>query len=237
MSNALNLGDIILPGSGYPNLFGFNFPVLGGLEGLFLLANGEDPKKNYAPGKPDATVIGSPVVSSAFTTFGGANYLDTGIAETAEMTFIMAVRDAVSGAVNVGYAGNFFASPNFGVAIYSPIAGGQLQAMADRTGSSSGAGSLVAADLTTFKMFSYRIASDKSRLKNLTTGVISESVSGAREVSGSGPILLGRLPLSGYSETHDQGFAAILSRALTDAELTLIEAWGRSYMDAQGITV
>lgn len=49
--------------------------------------------RNLAPGGPEANVVGSPVIRPGYiTTSGNVAYIDTGVAESNEMTFIAVVR-------------------------------------------------------------------------------------------------------------------------------------------------
>ena len=90
-----------------------------GLEGFFLpylytpVTSKNKLYRNFVHGKPNASVVGAPVVSRESVHFkGGANYLTTSIAETADFTFYIVCKsaDAIdSNATKPSYLGNDYA--------------------------------------------------------------------------------------------------------------------------------
>lgn len=103
----------------------YNAPVRRGLEGLFFL-NGSLEKlaRNYAPGKPAATIMGAPVANANYGTFKGmVNYLQTQIAETESMTlFVIGKAVVVAGDVDQApmLLGSYNVGALSGVSIYLP---------------------------------------------------------------------------------------------------------------------
>ena len=240
MSNALNLGNIVLPGDNYPSIHGFNIPVTSGLEGAFLFGDGTAQMgRNYAPGKANATVVGAPVAGAGFGVFSEAGYLNTGISETAEMTIITVCRDS-SGQVDPkpGFIGNHLDIPSGGVAIFTATET-TFRGQNVKNSLSDYCNLSATGTVATFTQIAFRVKSNApSLMTNLTSGVtVSSTSSAARSVDSGNKILIGRIPSEGFKGLNDQVAALIFSRTITDAELTSIATWLRNYCAVHGITV
>lgn len=77
---------------------GYNLPSMRGVEAIHFL-NGSLAKAahNFALGKPDAQIVGSPTVGNGFIGVkGGANFLQTVIPETVEQTFMAVFRTSAT---------------------------------------------------------------------------------------------------------------------------------------------
>lgn len=236
MSNALNLGNIILPGDGYPSLFGFQIPVVSGLEGAFLLGDGEAMLgKNYAPGKSDGVVIGTPTANSGYAAMSGSGYIDTGISETDALTLFAVLRDS-SGTVDMapGVIGNYV-SGNSGASLY--MGADYIRSGLARTGTTDGVSTGI--NPAIFSLVSARGATGiATRVKNWTAG--SENSGTAitdRALNTAQTLKIGELPNASFAGPIDIGLAMIYSRVLTDVEMDQMAAWARSYCAAKGITV
>lgn len=236
MSNALNLGSVTLPGSGYLSLFGLTIPVTAGLEGAFLLGDGvESCVKNYAEGKADATIIGAPVDGGTYTKFGGGAYIDTGITETAAQTLIAVGR--VGTAVPASTAAHFLSS------LSSPGSGSRLF-QASKTAINVNAAKNNAADSIgllranddTMHVVSARTSSSSLLVlndKTLSTAATSAVTGLARTVSAR-KFEIGSSPVAVSTEML---IAMVYSRVLTDTELDSVVVWARSYAKSKGFSV
>lgn len=236
MSNAFNIGEVVLPGDFYPSIFGFTVPVRDGLEGAYLFGDGVTQiPKNYAQDKPDATVVGALSVGAGYATFNETGYLDTGITETADMTVITVARDSTGSADPApGLIGNFIDATRGGLAISTNGATGYR---ATEVKDSTLRSIPILAAQENFTIQALRARNLKtSSLKNLTSGdeTIGSSTA-ARTVYSAGTIWIGRIPNTGFKGFNDQVAALIFSRALTDAELDLVAAWLRGYCASKGI--
>ncbi len=237
MTNALNLGDVTLPGETYPSLFGFSIPVTSGLEGAYLFGEGASQMPfNYAVDKPDATVIGAPGAGSGFATFSENGYLDTGIAETAEMTIITVCRDNTgTGDPVPAFVGNHLNTTLGGVAIFHNNTGLQAQAQAVKANASDVA-AVALANGYTWAMLAHRPKNAApSLMANLTTGASGSSPSSGARTVYAAPIWIGRIPNNSYKGLNDQVACLIYSRALSDVELNQVSAWLRSYCASKSI--
>jgi hypothetical protein len=233
----LNLGDVKLPGTGYLSLFGFQIPVLAGLEAACLMGDGvARAAKNYAPGKADFTVVGAPVAGAGFLTLGAAGYIDTGVTEVAEMTTINVYRVPNPVAANAGIVGNWVNSASGGIAVWT----------SSNTSFSASAGKAGAVDVMnlaqasgTFHAIAVRArtgaASDFSDLATGTKGLSAGT--GVRTVDATRKMRIGALYNPGYQTPNDQVLSLIYNRALTDAELILSTPWLRKYCSAKSITI
>lgn len=238
MSNALNIGDVSLPGDGYPSIFGFSIPVLDGLEGAYLFADGAAQiSRNYAPGKPDAKIIGSPVAEATCVNFNDAAYLNTGIAEVADMTLVAVCRDNSDLKILPGFIGNNLSIAAGGIAI-STYSATQLRGTNVKpSGTVESIG--LAADAAQFAAVAYRPKSSaQSLMTNLGTGVTATGASSAaRVVDAANPIWIGRIPSNAFKGPNKAVLALVYSRAVTDAELVKITAWVKEYCTSKGVTI
>lgn len=88
------------------NSVGYVPPVPRGLVGMYFFGSNAK-NKNYAPGGPAASVIGIPAAQTSYSSrLGPAGYIDTGIAETTDLT-IFAVARRYSNAQRQVIAGNW----------------------------------------------------------------------------------------------------------------------------------
>lgn len=247
MSNALNLGNIVLPGDNYPSIFGFNIPVTSGLEGAYLFGDGSGQvARNYAPGKANAAIVGTLApVGAGFATFSDAGYINTGISETAEMTLITVSRDSTGTADPIpGYIGNNFSVAGGGTTIISgsptTLRGSCVKINATLTPPAADVEFISAAgNPATFTAQSFRAKNAApSLMNNLSTGLqVVSTNSGVRVLETNYPIWIGRIPSNSFKGFNDQVAALVFSRALGDAELALLMTWLRGYCASKGIAI
>lgn len=244
MSNALNLGSVVLPGDGYPSIHAFQIPEVAGLEGAFFFGDGLSLiGKNFAPGKPDATVKGSPVKGA----FGGIelglnNYIDTGIVDSANMTVISVFRDipATGNTVKSGLIGNNLSLATGGIGMYRnenglTVSGTSIKLVGTTPTLENASVNIVSGAYTLMALRARNLAASTSN--NLTSGALANgSLTGARTI-GPNSIWIGRLPNASFSSTHEQLMAMVFSRALTDVELNLVAAHAKKYCASKGFTV
>ncbi len=238
MSNILNLGDVVLPGDGYLNIFGASIPIIGGLTGAYLLANGDISGRNYAPGGTNSDVVGAPVVTDGGLTLSGSNYLNTGLTQTTDATMVAAIRfDQGTGAASA--INNYTNSPREGMSIFdsagtSSIAAGSVV----RGGAVSQTFTTAPADV--YQLYSLQYgASKNTTFKNhtaMTTGEDTTNTSSSIGLSAN-PILIGRSTETSQIAPIDIGFVLIYSRVLTPSEMVEIETWAKGYKAAYGVTV
>nr|WP_312622601.1 hypothetical protein [Pseudomonas juntendi] len=232
MSNALNLG-VSLPGEGYPSIYGFEIPVVSGLTGAYLFGEGLSMLGyNYAPGMPDASVIGTPTVGNGFASFGAAAYLQTAAEESANMTIFTVARASGSSGL-AGLVGNFGSS--LGIILYADLS--LKYAIGNAQRSAEGGANLPEANLASFQIYGFRApAAAGSLVKNYSRGASIVSANGAgRVVSTVGPLRVGRSYSGSPTQPNDQVLALIYNRALTDVEMDSVAAWARRYCVAKGI--
>ncbi|MFJ5180031.1 hypothetical protein ACIP61_01220 [Pseudomonas fulva] len=238
MANTLNLGNIILPGDQYPSLFGFSIPVVEGLEGAYLFGDGKPQiNRNYAPGKKDATIVGSLVSGNGFATFSENGYLVSGIAEAAEMTILLVSRDSTGQADPApGYIGNNFSLAGGGFVIYGSSGATVLRSNTVREGASDILN--VPGDPTAFTMQCLRIRNTGNIFTNLTSqiSVTSTNVK-ARTIDSSNSVWIGRIPSPGFKGLNDQMAALVFSRSITDDEVTKMASWLRAYCLSKGVSL
>lgn len=235
MANALNLG-VALPGEGYPAMSGFEIPVVAGLSGAYLFGEGGSMLGyNYAPGMPDAVVVGAPAIGAGFASFGPDGYLQTAVAETADMTFFSVGRSLGADGL-APLVGNFGSS--IGLIMYLDVAGRLAIGNAQRT-AAGGANLGGEVNIAKFQIYGFRApaaaASTQKNYSRNATAVSSNAT--ARVVSSVGPLRVGRSYSPLASQINDQVLALVYSRALTDSEMDSVAAWARKYCASKGINV
>lgn len=237
MSNALNIGNVTLPGDNYPALLGFSIPILDSLEGAFLLGDGiAQMTRNYAPSKADAKAVGTLRSGAGYAILDESGYLNTGIMETAEMT-VIAVGRAPDGTIstNPAFVGNNLNTGTGGFGLFPNATGAQ--------GTSIRGGALERIQVTSryqdFTALSHRLkATTPNIVNNLSSGESKLGASSAaRTLEKTNPILIGRLPSSAFKTTNEQIVVLIYSKALSDTELATVYAWVRSYAADKGFAV
>lgn len=235
MSNILNLGDIVLPGSGYLNIYGLTVPVTANLQGAFIFGDGDISGRNYAAGGPQASVVGTPAQTDNGITLDGSNYIDTGIAQTTDMTFIVVARLGHS-ADRAGVIGNYNTT---GIAIFDlSAANTSIAGNLQRNGATSQANTDTTANQ--YQLIAFRAGvSSNSRIQNVTLATDVSNTANTSPVINlnSETIKIGRLPATSFVGPVDIAAVLIYDRVLSDAEANDDFTWARNYMASRGVSV
>ncbi|MGF7161297.1 hypothetical protein FHS85_002932 [Rhodoligotrophos appendicifer] len=224
-------------------------PVTDGLEGFFLFGvDAAESAKNWAPGKADASVVGSPTYGDdyAVLTGNGVAYLQTQVDHTEDMTFIAVARplsDAAASLISnyqspaTLHAGN----TNGSVLSFSTGVGADGKVVANFGSAYNNAGTstqVTAAqanpggDINADYAISGRVenATRGRTVNNLTMGTVNSNTPGSVTVADIGGKL--RIGTSYNSQLGAQVriYASILfSRRLSDEELTTHYDWLKAY--------
>lgn len=245
MINAMNLGDVKLPGD-FPNIHQFTNPVVDGLTVMMLL--GESAKRsvvNLAGSTAKASVIGTPTFNGVSGAFDGSNYLSLGAIETAEMSLLAIVRNPEWATTNAGFLGtNSPGAPgDSGVCIFeqtTPVAP-SINGNVYRLPASGAASMYLPSDNNNFSLISLRTSAGpngRGYLQNLTNNSAVQLVATAgRVANANNNFTIGRLTNTSFVGNCDLMAALAYSRSITDAELTSLAAWMRSYATSKGVTV
>lgn len=236
--NTFNIGNVVLPGDGYPPLAAFKIPVTLDLVSALFLGHGKSLiTKDFAPGGGRADIFGSPVAAAGYTSLSGTSYLQTKAVETAAMSFLIVARKT-DAALSSGFIGNLIQGTPGGIGIYSNANADSVMANASRAGTTSGVTAAVPATPTAWGMYSLVVpATGQMRLRNHTTGAgASNASSAAREVKG-GRINVGGIPYSTIQGPNQMSLPFIWKRAISDTELDQMVAYARALVASVGITV
>ena len=251
--------ELISVGSQAPWYTKVSPPVTRGLEGWFCFDT--DISRiglNRAPGKPDATIVGSPTVFSSYARFTGlSHYLNTGINETADMTILVVGKAAnaiPAGAAATGdattpmYCGTFF-GPGTIVDGYPSTTGIGLHHNAPAVqvltaGRSSGAGlttsaqAQIAADVpTAWGLRVGRTGKDTLNFtENLTTNKSQANPTSTIRVPSNKTLRIGGGYMN-FAAQVDISQIVIYSVALTDGEINQIATLMRKRAARLGISV
>lgn len=204
-------------------------PVARGLAGWYCADTASGRAAfNRVLDRPNGTIAGAPVPSANSVKFvGNSAYIETGIAETAEMTIIalLKTQNPVSAAAQV-YAVSSYASPDIGLSLYSNVAGFLVGAAARTNGSGgqiSGAATIAAPDQT-WVLASLTVSAAQTKLRNLTAGTSAlGSSSASRVVAGAG-LRIGSSRTAGGANAGEINIshAIVYTAALSDEEIDQI---------------
>lgn len=233
MANALNLGDVVLPGDGFPDFYSFSIPVWDNMAGAFLFKGGLN-VNNLAPDRDPATLVGTPTSGAGFASLGKANYIQTDLTDSAEMTFIIGCRPKVG---PVAYISNYLTAANGGQILSSN--GSSLTSVAASSGRGTGVdGQALLTGITPGAWGCYAIrspANGQTEAMNLLTGVSALSPGSAPRVMSAEKVRIGSTVVGFDTGTCDVSFALIYNRRLTDPEMTSLGQWSRGYMVDSGL--
>ena len=103
-------------------------PVSRGLEAIHFLSGGvARAQRNYAWGKPDASVVGAPIETPNYLTLKGlTNFIQTEVPDTVLQTTFRVVRtlDSLVDADHCpGFEGSYSSGSNFGTMLYGNVSG------------------------------------------------------------------------------------------------------------------
>ncbi|RMX06704.1 hypothetical protein D8I35_09390 [Corticibacter populi] len=237
--NVFNHGDAVLPGSGYMPIEGFNFPVSDGLRGLFLCGDGLSIARRNFAGLGDAEIIGAPAEHEGFCRFDAGNYLQTQIAETAALTYIVVGRRPTeSTGAEATFIGNY-APGSIGATMYTSSSGSAMTANADRSPAGSTTASVVT-DVSAMGLYvmTAPASGGPTWLYAMTAGLQNGSTNtNPRAVTGAGLLRIGAVYAATFSGAADIVTAAVLDRVITDDERAAIAVWARNYAGQFGFAV
>lgn len=236
----------------------FMLPVMDGMEAIhFLNGTVEKAAHNYAPGKQNAVVKGTPNALTSYTKFkGNENYLETRIQESAAQTIYCIARtsdDLMSDATRPMYISTFTrpaaagGGTTFGVSLSSsnPGSGSIFQLIASR-------GTSVSDDITGSVSLStptpinwsltvglVKNASTKNEIYNLTTNehAISSAANTPRFPSLGFYRIGSSYSTTAYLGESDIAFIAIASVAHTEDQIKANAAALRAYFDPRSIFI
>lgn len=233
--HAHNIGNVSLPGIGYPPLGAFSIPYADRLGGAFFLGYGREIAAVNWAADTEVSFIGNPTFENGYAELDGANYIDTGVDETLATTLFVVFREASSN--SVGVFGNYGSPTTVGTSLF--VSSGSTT-MSLNTGRIGGTGGVVTvgSDTSGWGIYSARIpATGQATLRNHVSG--SASTSGAstdRELNGVGPLRIGALYSASFTG-GSQVFAALqYSSDLTVAETLVVGTHLRQMAEAAGLT-
>lgn len=235
--NTLNIGNVTLPGSGYPPIGAMSIPVTDGLTGAFLLGSGSNVgATNYAENGGTVTFVGSPDWQNGYVEVDRLNYIQTSIPETAAMTIIAIAKRKVSGN-NTPIVGNFIDVTNVGVALY--VASGTDNPIANADRAAGGGTVTVNGNWDAWSLVSLVVPSTGAMtITDHTNGLTANSAAtDARVITGGGDIRIGSFYSVSFPGASQIAAVAVYNKALSPIELTAMEAWASDVGSHYGLTV
>ncbi|WP_130945779.1 hypothetical protein [Klebsiella quasipneumoniae] len=228
-------------------------PVTANLEYYNLFNDATKLTRNFASGKPAATVVGAPTVNVENITLTNlGNYINTNVAQGQEMTIITIGQPTAA-------SGNFVHWSNYGSTITnggSGLTSTDFARASVSTGNPSISLSYSDDSFATRKTLTYGVASGAdtiklraiasvfsqsgmtSRIRDLTNSKVStNAIPTGGVLTIAGTILLGSHYTTVETSTGNLYAAMIYSRALTDSEINTLYASLKSYYTGKGISV
>lgn len=232
---------------------GVILPVSDGLQYFNLFNDGSQLGRNFASGKPAATVVGSPAVNTEnITVTNLGNYINTNVAQGQEMTIITIGKPTAA-------SGNFVHWSNYGSAITnggSGLTSTDFARASVSTGNPSISLSYSDDSFATRKTLTYGVSSGAdtvklraiasvfsqsrmtSRIRDLTNAkVASNAIPAGGVLSVAGTILLGSHYTNVEGSTGNLYAGMIFNRALSDSEIDTLYTSLKSYYSGKGISV
>ena len=227
-------------------------PPVTGCEILLLMGSNGNKTFNRIAGKPNPTVVGSPVDSTGYTTFkASANYLQTATKEAASQTLIAVGRFLDDGSFS-SKAGSLYGTynnplvgsnpANYSGGVFVAQGNGTVQAGAQRQvpagGIESGLQTITQATNGNWALYTHEIPVNAgTKFTNQTTGGVVQGSSTNTHLITDAFLRVGSDYFARGGQT-DIAFFAMFSRTLTTQEMTDVLAWARAIVLAQaGITV
>lgn len=223
--------------------FEYAAPVRRGLEGMFFLNTSlEKLARNYAPGKPQGKIVGSPVANTNWATLtSNTSYIQTDISDTVEMSFFAIVRsDLQTGGPSIVPIGNYQVGDPVGVSMYS--------AAQDRLATTAGGGndssssqnftcSAIGQQLSVWGLYSGVITAGNISMRNHTSGVSNNTVITLPRRLSSRKLRIGSAYSAQMTGVCDMMLAQIHNVAVTEDERASTIADLRAYALRRGINV
>lgn len=228
-------------------------PVIRNLEGWFCFDTAlERIGFNRAPGKGNAKLVGNPTVFGTHARFkGGANYLETLIAESVKFTVLVVGKTpgplgGTGTPTAAPYVGNYAgASSNplgsGGMCLYhqtDTTLGGQAWRV-NSTGDGTTSSQATAND--TSSAWGLRVLRSDgvngTKVMNLTTGISSNQPLATTRITATSPLRIGGVYGTTFLGETDISHVVVFSDALTDDEINQVAAVMRRRMARLGILV
>lgn len=240
--NALNIGNVALPGDGYAPLAAFTLPASLRTGLAVALFPGNGLIDDFGPDALTPAFVGTPTRISDGYTCDASNYIDAGLADSSAVTMAIIARRTTTDATGYGGNLNLLTSVDVrGAGFFSGASGTTMAFNAGRTGLSGGASvASVAASLSSWGLYIGRSSTSQSTtIKNLTSGAVvaNTTATGTARVTNSQNVRVGSVPEPDYPAAADVALFLQWGRYLTDADFDNFEAWATAYAAGLGITV
>jgi hypothetical protein len=230
--------------------FSFTPAVLTGLEGWFNIGlDAARSRRNWAPGKPDATAFGAPIYSAAgharFQSL--ASYLQTAALESDDITMMVVARSldtradlAHRGVFVSNYQGPAVADAEVNSEGAMLWVNGSSEAVrmqgyrraADGSSTSNGSSNSVTVDLDSFACLFGVISGLDAEIHNMTDATSTDFTHTLPRYRAAQALRIGSA-YSGAGGHSDIAHVAIWSRALTEGERTSVYEQVQEYQDSR----
>lgn len=228
-------------------------PVTSGLEFWNYYGGASDMRRNLAPNKPAAIPVGDPTGGDFYIRCEGMiDYIQTAAAASDEFTLIAVAKTVLPDAGSAPLISNTGSISQTGVAttgaaIYlnDTVQGNNLiRLTAQQASNNAGASAAVVAStqdfnasITGVQMFAGRCEADGDRVANIMGTALNATTPSALPAMLAQPYRIGSQYSSGIDGIVDIYAAIIYSRALSDAELTAVYDFVRTFYARRGITI
>ncbi|MBK4216139.1 hypothetical protein JJJ17_09395 [Paracoccus caeni] len=221
-TRVLDIGNIALPGTGYPPLAAFKIPFRPQLAGAFFLGSGREVGLTDWSGKTSGAVaVGSPLWEEGYAELSGANYLQTGVPETTFMTLVACVRSLTNS--ESAFIGGWGGPGNAGVALVRFATNDRIAGLAGLSNDTHQTVNANGPIMNQWAICSLKVGGSNIWIENhssgQTSGVIDYPAGLSRKISANAhPLRLGR----GYTPSYVNP-VQINSALMYNASLTITD--------------
>ncbi|CAM3966213.1 LamG-like jellyroll fold domain-containing protein [Psychrobacter arenosus] len=195
---------------------------------------------NFATGRLTNQVVGNPTPQPSHTALSlNGGYIQTPLAESAEMTMFAIYKQPVTTSAGVMICSNY-GNPypsTFGIGLQVTSTGKVTFIAAQLNASTSTAGGCTV-NATGWTLVAGRVKGNANYIKNMTNGELSEATYTSRLGVASNPLLrIGACYAARYNESIDVMAVVVFNRALADSEINSVSDVLRRYAAKHGVTV
>jgi len=213
--------------------------------------------RNLADGS-DMTILGSPTVNSTYSAFSaGTSYIDSGAADTAAVSVLVACKTpetGISAPIRPSYLGNQSSGQaslddsarlSTGIQLYALSSTQMVWSTCRITGPGTGSTAVTTSnwilsvpDVSSWAFYSARSDDTRQNLKDITRGLAKTDavLSGRTRLRSPGNYRVGSAANSNEGVGHI-AFWAVFNRYITDAEETTIYTAAKTYLATKSITI
>jgi hypothetical protein len=223
-------------------------PVTRALKGIhFLVDSAAKLAHNFVEDGINGSVTGAPTITSQYAQMtDNTNYVDTGVPESALMTFFLIAKSdqdfsSIDGAMLFSTNGNTVQSggtSTFGTSLYMTASGITFGSSRNNAGTATSASAAISGNANaTWALYQLEVTATGNTITNLTTGATATNSTGSTKILTNGNFRLGANFTASYVGTSKLMAWVAHHDVLTADEKASWAARLRTYASSKGVTV